>query len=165
MSTGTRTFNSTTTVPPARRATVLVTAVGDERIVYDAERHAAHCLNQTAALVWQHCDGTRTVADICSQLERVLGGPVSPDTVWYALDQLDDQLLLEARLARASPGVDAARRAFLRRAGLAAAIAVPVVMSIAVPTSAQAASCRPTGSSCLSNGQCCSGDCSGGVCL
>jgi hypothetical protein len=142
----------------------MVTDVGDERIVYDTDRHAAHSLNRTAALVWEHCDGTRTVSDICFALERELGAPVRPDIVWHALDQLDEQLLLHGRLMR--PEVDAERRAFLRRgAGIAAAIAVPVVMSITVPTPAQAASCLPTGAACTTDSQCCSGRSTFGLCL
>ena len=32
--------------------------------VYDVDGQKAHCLNRTAAFVWQRCDGTRTVAQI-----------------------------------------------------------------------------------------------------
>ena len=34
--------------------------VGDELVVYDLERHKASCLNETAAQVWQWCDGATT---------------------------------------------------------------------------------------------------------
>jgi len=30
-----------------------------EVLIYDLERNKAHCLNNTAARVWQYCDGER----------------------------------------------------------------------------------------------------------
>ncbi len=54
--------------PQARQDKLLVQEVGDELVVYDQKRHVAHSLNRTAALVWQNCDGQRTVADLAALL-------------------------------------------------------------------------------------------------
>jgi hypothetical protein len=43
--------------PRARAENLTVRVLGDETLVYDQERHKAHCLNATAALVWRHCNG------------------------------------------------------------------------------------------------------------
>ena len=55
------------TVPsPVLRPREGITAVGldGEVVLYDAGGRRLHHLNATAALFWQQCDGTRSVADI-----------------------------------------------------------------------------------------------------
>src|SRR2546423_15689116 len=42
--------------PRARDARLVIQELPDELLVYDLERHRAHSLNRTAALVWRHCD-------------------------------------------------------------------------------------------------------------
>jgi hypothetical protein len=54
--------------PRARRNGLLSEQLDDEWIVYDPERDRGHCLNRTAALVWQHADGERTVGDLAAML-------------------------------------------------------------------------------------------------
>ena len=49
--------------PQSRRSGLLIRELPDELLVYDQEQHRAHCLNRTAALVFRHADGTRTLAD------------------------------------------------------------------------------------------------------
>jgi hypothetical protein len=56
------------------------------------------------------------------------------------------------------------RREAVKRIGLGAAIALPVIVSITSPTAAHAGSCLPSGASCGAPIQCCSGICNGGVC-
>jgi hypothetical protein len=53
------------------------------------------------------------------------------------------------------------RREMLRTLGRAAAVVVPLVTAITVPTSAQAQAtgCLANGTPCISNSQCCSGNC------
>ena len=45
-----------------REGHLVIDELPDEVLVYDLDRHKAHCLNQTAALVWQHCDGKMAIA-------------------------------------------------------------------------------------------------------
>ncbi|HJZ82776.1 MAG TPA: PqqD family peptide modification chaperone [Pyrinomonadaceae bacterium] len=47
-------------LPRARSENLVIRELDDETLVYDMERDEAHCLNQTAALVWQRCDGRTT---------------------------------------------------------------------------------------------------------
>ncbi len=57
------------------------------------------------------------------------------------------------------------RREAVKRIGLGAAIALPVVISITAPTPAHALSCVQAGGSCGTNAECCVGLlCSGGMC-
>ena len=43
-------------------------ALDGELVVYDPTTHELHHLNASAALVWQHCDGHRTVDDIAAAI-------------------------------------------------------------------------------------------------
>ena len=137
----------------------------DEVLVYDQKRHRAHCLNQTAALVWKHCDGKKTVRDVAEALSKQAGKRVGEEVVRLAVDELAKSQLLEASGARKWRGVEGmSRREMMKRAGIAAAVAVPVVSSVIAPKAAQAGTCRVSGASCGTSSQCCLQVCTGGVC-
>jgi hypothetical protein len=51
-------------IPCARTEGLVVQTLADEVLVYDLERHKAHCLNHAAALIWKHCDGRTSVAEM-----------------------------------------------------------------------------------------------------
>lgn len=126
--------------PKSRRSGVLVDHVRDETIVYDEERQEAHSLNRTAGFVWTHSDGTRSVHDLAALLGIELGVDVNDSLVEYTLEELSRVHLLENE--GASEEVSVGRREVLRRfAGAgAAAVALPVVLSVLAPTPAMAAS-------------------------
>jgi hypothetical protein len=129
-----------------------------ELLVYDPQRHVGHCLNATAAAAWKLCDGNNSPSQIARTLSRRLSAPVDESVVLLALDQLADaQLLVEPEVPVDRPS----RRAAIRRIGIAAAIALPLITSIVAPTPAQARSCLHSGVPCTSNAQCCSGVCFG----
>ena len=46
--------------PEKRRDGLVVTELLDEVLVYDLDRHRAHCLNRTAALVFRHAESVTT---------------------------------------------------------------------------------------------------------
>ncbi|HEY0006876.1 MAG TPA: hypothetical protein VGB17_19000, partial [Pyrinomonadaceae bacterium] len=73
--------------------------------------------------------------------------------------------LLEERVSFPLAAQAVNRRQMMRTLGVAAAVAVPVVSSIIAPTAAQAGTCRLTGVNCTTANDCCSGVCSGGVCV
>src|ERR1700675_4268578 len=80
-----------TGVPLARREGLVIQELPDEVLIYDRERDKAHCLNQTAALVWKYCDGKTSVADMSRKLARELdSAPIDEKVIWYALDQLSE---------------------------------------------------------------------------
>ena len=58
--------------PHARKEGLVVKELPDELLVYDLERHRAHCLNPTAALVWKHSDGQTSVEEIATLLHAEL---------------------------------------------------------------------------------------------
>ena len=123
--------------PVARAKRLLVEKVEGETLVYDLKRHRAHCLNDTAEFVWNHCDGENSVSDLARLAEEKLCVPASDELVWLALDHLDEAHLLE-RVDDGPNQPRVSRRAALRKLGRLS-LALPLVASIAVPTPAQAA--------------------------
>ena len=121
--------------PVARRKGLLIRELPDELLVYDQERHQAHCLNRTAASVFQHADGTRTVADLAVALAPEAEPEAGASLVALALGQLSDAGLLA--VGPAAPGL--ARREVIRRTGIAAALLLPTIASVVAPTPAEAA--------------------------
>ena len=114
--------------PLARTQDLIVQASADETLVYDRKHHQAHCLNKTAGLVWRHCDGHRTPADLAEVLTRLLGAPCDVEMVDLALEELAQANLLEGQ-APVAPEQRKFSRRLLLRAG-AAAILVPAITSI-----------------------------------
>ena len=149
-------------VPEARKDGLVVQHLSDEVLIYDQRRHKGHCLNQTAALVWKHCDGKTSVSEMARLLEEELKTPVKEEVIWLALEQLGKTHLLSRRVTLAQPGMT--RRELIKRIGLAAAVALPAVTSIVAPTAVQAATCKKSGQPCGTGAECCSGLCSGGKC-
>jgi len=126
----------------ARKRELIVKELTDEVLVYDLSDNRAHSLNHTAAFVWKHCDGEKTVTEIASLMEKQWSKPVSEDVVWLALKQLSRAGLLEEPVAPDAGGVRASRRAVLRKLGAAAAM-TPLVISIVAPTASAGSSVPP----------------------
>ena len=154
------------TQPEARPDGLIIRELDNEILIYDTEKNKAHCLNDTAALVWKQCDGQSTAAEISRRLSDQVGTKVDERVVWFALKQFDRDHLLEEKVTVPAPLLMAGlnRREMVRVLGLAAVIAVPLVTSIVAPTAVQAATCLPPGSACSTSAQCCSGLCSNSTC-
>jgi hypothetical protein len=126
-------------IPLARAKDLVVEELADEVLVYDLNNNKAHCLNQTTAAVWKHCDGKRTVAEIADLLKKEMNAPVDEVLVELALDQLSRRRLLDEPFKMpAMPGMS--RRQLIRTLGWAAVVAVPVITTIVAPTAAHAQS-------------------------
>jgi hypothetical protein len=120
--------------PLARQKGLVVQEMPDEVLVYDLDSNKAHCLNQSAALVWKSCDGNNSVADIMREFETNGGGKVSEDLVWLAIDQLNEKGLLEGEIAPRFQGQS--RRQVIKTIGLASMVALPVIASLVAPQNA-----------------------------
>jgi len=131
-------------VKPLARAGVIVRSIGDEVVVYDHQSHVAHCLNRTAALVFQNADGHRSVRDLAALLSGGTGD-LHDDLVRETLERLAAANLLES--APLPVPERPSRREVLRQVGLGVAVLAPVVASLLVPTPAEAAAtCIPQAS-------------------
>ena len=147
------------TLPTSRQARLVIQELPDEVLIYDLNRDRAHCLNQAAAFVWKQCDGRTTVAEALARFEEEFGVDADEAMIWLALDQLEKFDLLQERVRRPDRMNRVSRRALIRSMGLAAAVAVPLITSIGIPTVQAFTSCRPNGASCFGNGNCCSNHC------
>ena len=151
-------------MPQARTAGMVIKEVDDEVLVYDLERDKAHCLNLSAAAIWRLCDGKTTASGLVTSLQAETGTRVDEQAIWLGLQDLRRNHLLEESAAWpeqmiANKGMT--RREAVRRIGLGAAIALPLVISISAPTAVQAAvSCGARCKSCGTGSECCSGVCS-----
>jgi hypothetical protein len=143
-------------LPRKREQQLVIDELPDEVLIYDLDRHKAHCLNQTAALVWQQCDGDSTPSQIARRLTKKLRAPFNEDFVWLALRQLEKLHLLEQSISLPPEFLGMSRRQMIRNLGLAAAVAVPLVTSIVAPTAAEASTCVSSGQPCSTSIMCCS---------
>jgi hypothetical protein len=132
--------------PRARKDGLVVTELPDELLVYDLDRHKAHCLNPTAALVFKHCDGRTSVKQIAGALSRELDVAADERLVWLSLERLEKARLLEERPEPPLAAESFSRRELVRRVGIAVAT-LPVVATVLAPTPAAAvATCIPASS-------------------
>ena len=146
----------------ARQNGLVVQEMPDEVLVYDLNSNKAHCLNQSAAFVWKSCDGNNSVEDIVRQFESNGRGKVTEDFVWLAIDQLNENGLLDGEVAPRFAGQS--RRQVLKTIGLASMVAVPVIASLVAPQKALgAASCTCAGVPCPATG-CPTTVCTAGLC-
>ena len=130
-------------MPRARQDELVVEELPDETLVYDLERHEAHCLNRTSALVWQRCDGRTTVAEVAALLDTELEIPADEAVVWMALDRLGRAHLLKEKVTLPADRARYSRREVLRTLRRVAGISLllPVIESIVSPLAALQGSC------------------------
>jgi hypothetical protein len=131
-------------LPRALRDGVLTTDLGDELVVYDSKQHRGHCLNRSAAVVYRSLDGQASMGDVVARLREELDGPADEDTVWMALEGLDEAQLLDGPLDRPASR-DVSRRSMLGRLGATAAL-VPAILSVTAPPAhaqVSATACAP----------------------
>jgi hypothetical protein len=137
--------------PVASNDGLLVRELAEEVVVYDLERHQAHCLNRTAAFVFKQCDGRTSVEEIAGRLQAEFEAPADETLVFQALDQLDGAHLLRHKPTPPPEPAGCTRRDAVRHVGLGLAVLLPAVTSILVPTPAEAAVTCVDDSACLSN--------------
>ncbi len=130
-------------MPRARLDELVVEELQGETLVYDLKRHKARCLNRTAALVWRHCDGQTSVAEVAALLEEQFATPIDEAVVWMALDRLGRAHLLTEPVTLPADRAQYSRRQMLRTLRRAAGISLllPVIESIVAPLAAAQGSC------------------------
>ena len=147
-------------LPRARTEKLITRQLPGELLVYDLRRHKAFCLNETAAMVWRHCNGQRTVAQLAEELTREYRSPADEQLVWLALHQLEKSHLLQTGGGHHIAPVTRRR---LIRAGIISAIALPLISGIISPIPAQAATTL-TQAQCQANNPNGPGGCGGNPC-
>lgn len=132
-------------------ASLTIEELPDELMIFDANRNKAFCLNQTAAFVWKHADGSKTIRQIADLMTKQMGKPVTREMIEFSLSILAKDGLLEpgAMSTPIAPGLT--RRAILQKFGLGAmalpAVTVLLVSPAKAHASVQAGSSAPNDSS------------------
>jgi hypothetical protein len=126
--------------PASRKEDIVVQKLEDEVLIYDLKENRAFCLNETSALVWQMCDGNKSVTEISQAISQKLKSPATEDFVWLAIDQLKKENLI-ANSEEIVPDFNGlSRREVIKKVGLGTMIALPLISSLVAPTASQAAS-------------------------
>ena len=126
--------------PLSRKDQLVVQEHDGEVLIYDLRNNKAFCLNTTAALVWQACDGSREISDISRLVAKALSEPEREALVWLALDRLKKENLMEEEDLIAARFNGLSRREVIKKLGITSIAALPVIASLVAPTSASAAS-------------------------
>jgi hypothetical protein len=146
-------------LPKARTERLLIEPLPDEVLVYDLDRKKAHCLNGTAALIWNHCDGKTSVDEIAIILGEKSASPADKDVVWLGLDRLQKARLIDEPVVMPAGKERLSRRELVKKIGLA--VSIPLVTSIMAPVASAALSCAHAGCipGCVSPCTCIAGSC------
>ena len=134
--------------PRARIEDMVVQELPDEVLVYDLKQHKAHCLNRTAAFIWNRCDGRSTPGEIAEMMEKEWQSPVGVDAVWFTLNKLSKADLLQERIVLPQCKSGMSRRSAIRRLGIGA-LMIPAVISIVAPTAMAGSSIPPICQACV----------------
>jgi len=133
---------------PARRVEGLqFERVADEILAVKPDTLEAHALNQSAAAVFDLCDGKASKSEIAAEIQRRTGLPADEEIVELALAELVDAGLVV--VDEPEPPFAISRRSLVRRLSLSAAavMMLPVVETILVPPAAAQVSPTTTSTS------------------
>ena len=119
--------------PMIRHENLVVQELNNEVLIYDLKRDKAFCLNETAAIVWQACDGTHTLGYIGERLG-------SEDIAWLALTDLKRKGLIEFAITTPNKFQGMSRRELITKISIGSILALPMIASLYAPASAQAGS-------------------------
>ena len=116
----------------ARRVEGLLSQrVEGELLVIRESTEEAHALNETAAIVFELCDGETTAGTMAAEIARRSGLPADDAIIELALSELEDAGLIIREAATASAPT---RRSLIRRLALSAATVsmLPVVETVLI---------------------------------
>ena len=143
----------------ARKEDLVMQAAGDEVMIYDLAADKAYLLNETAAFVWQMCDGNTELPEITAALSEKAKQPLTDDIVKLTIDKLKEIGLMSEETPKFFSKTS--RRKVIKQIGLATMVALPVIASLTAPAAAHAASTAcPGGAGTLPETSRCSATCS-----
>jgi hypothetical protein len=117
--------------PLARKRDIFVENLPEEVVLYDKSNDKVHCLNRTAAAIWESCDGTRTVDELAHIARAKLGVPPGRKVVMQALAELDRAGLLEAGGVMVPDAALTSRREAVGKIALASTALVATIIAAA----------------------------------
>ncbi len=129
--------------PKARVNDLVVQKIGSDLLVYDTLTEKASHLNETIAPIWKMCDGSNTIKHMAEAQSRTAGVTVERDFIILALKELYKAKLLTGEIPKSDFAQLSRRKVLLKYA--APTLAMPIVMSLVAPVSAQMGSCLGDG--------------------
>ena len=138
--------------------------IDNELLLFEEETSTAHCLNGIASEMWMACEQQSSAVEVTEFL-RTRWPDMEKEVVWASLSKMAAAGLLEETTNQEDIAIS--RREAIRKLGITAAAALPIVVtSVLIPTPAAAASCGRLLSPCGGgNPPCCQGlHCVLGVC-
>lgn len=133
-------------LPPTRTKDIIVQSTGNELLVYDLNTNKAFILNETAANVFNYCDGKHTFDEVKNKHQY------TDDLIFLTLDELKRNDLIDGEVGNNFPKMT--RREAAKRVGLATMIALPAISALTAPLAAhaQSANSNSSGNVCIDNG-------------
>jgi len=129
--------------PKTRGENIVVQKIEKETLIYDLTTNEAFCLNETSTLVYELCDGNRSVTEIAAELSDREKFPVDADFVGFAIAQLAERGLLESGEIDSFGGIS--RRKLIRKIGLTSLAVLPTIGLVVSPSAISAQSCLANG--------------------
>jgi Coenzyme PQQ synthesis protein D (PqqD) len=115
----------------------------DEILVLKEESLEAHALNQSAAAVYDLCDGKTSKSEMAAEIHRRTGLPADEEIVDLALSELVETGLVVLNDPESRSAVT--RRSLIRRLALSSTLVLmlPIIETIAVPPAEAATPITP----------------------
>lgn len=132
-----------TTLPDLRTRNIVVKELPDELLIYDLDKNKAFCLNKTARLIMDECDGVSTIEEAVKSLNRKLKTNISEEMIWMVIEQLKKADFIEQDYQVPIETTRVTRRKILQSAA-ALGIALPMITTLVAPMAVNAQSgCIP----------------------
>ncbi len=150
-------------LPFLRTENLVVKELPSELLIYDLDKNKAFCLNETARLIMDECDGKTSIDEAIVNLNRKFKAKVSEEMIWMVIEQLQKADFIEKDYQIPMETTRVTRRKILQSAA-ALGIALPMITSLVAPSAVNAQSgCLPleSGSCNLEVNNCCPG----GTCI
>ena len=146
-------------LPSMRTANLVVKELSNEILIYDLEKNKAFCLNETARLIMDECDGVKSIDEAAESLNRKLKAGISEEMIWMVIEQLKNANFIKQEYEIPVQTTRVTRRKILQSAATLG-IALPIITSLVAPTAAHAQSnCLGGEQSCINENDtsCCQG--------
>lgn len=127
--------------PLARRSGIFAENLPKELILYDKTNDKVHCLNRTAATIWESSDGSKTVDDLAHIVEAKSGVRADRNLVVRAIEELKKAGLMEAGGGMVAGAGLTSRREAVGKIAMAGSALVATIF--AAPPTAHASSGAP----------------------
>jgi hypothetical protein len=128
-----------TRLPFLRTENLVVKELPDELLIYDLEKNKAFCLNETARLIMDECDGQTSVDEAIEKINHKTKSKMSEEMIWMVVEQLQNANFIEKDYQIPLQTTRVTRRKILQSAA-ALGIALPMITSLVAPTALHAQS-------------------------